>query len=472
MLNTYRQYQTQSMLISKEYVDEQDSIFRYEVRVAIDDIEFRKLFGEGLQKNRQERMIAWLSNIRFPNRGNNPGFFFIRALDGRSILSISTPELIGQNISDLKDPDGIVTHDLFMKVLEEGNGEGFANYSWFNPDTRQVERKRSYIKLIPGWNSYLGSGFWLDDIQSVIDKRNAEILAVLRNQLLIMITIMLFFSISAILVSRLFRKKMVNNFNHFINFFQKASNSTALIDLNTLEYSEFQEIAEYANEMSIKRNHAENKTKQALSEKEILLRELYHRTKNNMQVIISLLNMKAQGIGNNDLELIFLEIQNKIHSMALVHEKLYQSNNLSNIELDDYIIELCNDLKNSYNTRGKNLTFVFNLEKFPILIDFALPIGLILSELISNSFKHAFINSDIGEITISLSKREETISLEFGDNGRGFPDDFNYKKTETLGIQTIIALAENQLNGKIHLNGDMGLKCIIKFTDQGYSPRI
>lgn len=218
MLNTYRQYRSKINLLTETYIKEQEAIIKYNVEQMVADIEFRCLNGDKPMESLRNKILTWISQVRFPNQGRNPGFFFIRSIEGVSILSISTPELVGLDISDRKDPDGIVTHDLFIETLKDGNGEGFADYSWYNPDTKQVEKKRSYIKVIPGWDSYLGAGFWLNDIQSVIDERKDLLRLSIQKQFLIMIILMIILAISSLIISQLFKKKMINNFNYFIQF--------------------------------------------------------------------------------------------------------------------------------------------------------------------------------------------------------------------------------------------------------------
>ncbi len=472
MFNTYRQYLVTTKSVAETYIEEQEAIIKYNVKQMVSDIEYRCLNESTDQKSLRKKILEWLIQVRFPNQGKNPGFFFIRSMDGISIMSVSTPNLVGVDISNKKGPDGIITHDLFIKTLKDGNGEGFANYSWFNPDTGKVEKKRSYIKTISGWNSYLGAGFWLNDIQSVIDDKKDAIFHLLVKQFFIMIILMIIFAFTVFIVSLFFRKKMIRHFSHFINFFQESSNSAALIDVEKLEYSEFKEIAIYANKMSLKQTKADTEIKQALAQKELLLKELYHRTKNNMQVIISLLSLKASTIDDEALELVLQDVQNKIYSMAMVHEKLYQSKDLSNLELDDYILDLCNYLKESIADNEQHFTFSFDMEKIIILIDYALPIGLILNELISNIIKHAFSGSEPGEIKISLKRHNETISLDVKDNGKGLPAGFNYKDSNTLGLQTIFSLVESQLNGTVEFEDNNGVTCKIKFKDNSYSPRV
>ncbi|MDF1515423.1 MAG: histidine kinase dimerization/phosphoacceptor domain -containing protein, partial [Anaerolineae bacterium] len=148
------------------------------------------------------------------------------------------------------------------------------------------------------------------------------------------------------------------------------------------------------------RKEAENQLRLALSDKEILLQELYHRTKNNMYVIMGLLDMQALNINDSRLQVIFTETKNRIMSMALVHQKLYQSQNLSTIDLGDYIRELSGLLLTSYQTTPGQIALHLSLTAMPVVIDVAIPCGLILNELLSNSIRHAFPDNIPGTITI------------------------------------------------------------------------
>ncbi len=217
----------------------------------------------------------------------------------------------------------------------------------------------------------------------------------------------------------------------------------------------------------------EEQIKTSLKEKEALLRELYHRTKNNMQVISSMLGMRSFSIDNEKVSTVFLEMENRIQSMSLVHEKLYESHNLSSINLKDYIIDLSALMKNSYILTDREITFYLDLEEISILIDTAMPLGLILNELILNAIKHAFPDNTEGEISISLHKLEDsTIEIKVNDNGIGVDKDYDFKNGSTLGIQTVFLLCEDQLNGVVNFDGSDGLTCRISFKDTIYEPRV
>jgi len=221
------------------------------------------------------------------------------------------------------------------------------------------------------------------------------------------------------------------------------------------------------------RKQAEIQIKKALAEKETLLRELHHRTKNNMSVIIALLDLQATEIDDERLQAAFSETQNRIRSMALVHQKLYEARNLSQINLKDYIGDLAELLLESYRVAPGKLSLRLDLEDVLVVIDTAIPCGLIVNELISNALKHAFPKARTGEIRIKLSRSESgEIQLTIADNGVGLPPGYDFRTEGHFGLQNILSLAEGQLRGKISFDARQGVSCQLKFKDNFYQPRI
>lgn len=221
------------------------------------------------------------------------------------------------------------------------------------------------------------------------------------------------------------------------------------------------------------RKRAEEKIRIALDEKEVLLRELYHRTKNNMQVISSILALQAAQIEDRYVRDIFKEMETRIQSMALVHEKLCQAAKLSSIDLKEYISDLTTLLMRSYKTQPNRISLVLQADSVPVLIDTAVPCGLILNELVSNALKHAFPGKRKGQISVELTKKsDETIELRVADNGVGIPPNFDLRESNSLGLQTILALGERQLQGEVTFKTDNGLTCQITFQDTLYSIRV
>jgi len=221
------------------------------------------------------------------------------------------------------------------------------------------------------------------------------------------------------------------------------------------------------------RKNIEKRLKISLCEKDTLLSELYHRTKNNMQVICSMLALRSLNAKDENLKISFKEMETRIHAMALVHQKLYTLQNLSSINLKDYAFELSDLLMKSYTAAAGRVSIVCAVENISVLIDIAIPCGLILNELISNSLKYAFPGDGRGEIIIRIFKADnETLQLGVSDNGVGVRQDFDFRKDAGVGIKTVFAIGETQLLGKVKFESVKGLSCVVTINDTLYRARI
>ena len=208
---------------------------------------------------------------------------------------------------------------------------------------------------------------------------------------------------------------------------------------------------------------AEEKIKASLREKEVLLKEIHHRVKNNMQIISSLLNLQSQYIKDQKALDLFKDSQNRVKSMALIHERLYQSKDLARINVQDYIQSLTKHLFNMYRDTALEVTPKIEADNLSLGIDQAIPCGLIINELVSNSLKYAFPNRRKGTVNIKLiSDNNGKLELIVRDNGIGLPKNFNKQKTRSLGLQLVYALAD-QLEGTIQLERDNGTTFRIMF---------
>lgn len=208
--------------------------------------------------------------------------------------------------------------------------------------------------------------------------------------------------------------------------------------------------------------------KRSLSEKETLLQELYHRTKNNMQVISSLLNLQSAEIKDEASVRVLRETQDRIKSIALVHEKLYQTEDLHSLEIKDYIEALAESLLRSYRVGEETVSLKFDIENFMVSIDTAVTCGLIINELVSNALKYAFNSYDKGEIRISLHAGDGgEVELKVADNGPGLSGDFDFVKSGSLGLRLVSRLVRIDLKGNIELRTDNGTEFIITFSKSG-----
>jgi len=208
----------------------------------------------------------------------------------------------------------------------------------------------------------------------------------------------------------------------------------------------------------------DHKQAEEAQKKEVLLREIHHRVKNNMQIISSLLRLQSNYITDDKYIEMFKESQNRIKSMALIHEKLYQSRDLEEINFREYITDMVQRLLQFYN--GQNIALVMDVDDILMEVDTAVPCGLIINELVSNSLKHAFPDRK-GEIRVGLHRSDSTIELIVADNGVGIPDDIDFRNTETLGLRLVTILAEDQLDSEIKLTRKKGTEFCITFKDKG-----
>lgn len=221
------------------------------------------------------------------------------------------------------------------------------------------------------------------------------------------------------------------------------------------------------------RKKAEKKIAETLQEREALLREVFHRTKNNMQVISSILHLQSETEKDERLSSLLKESESRIMAMGLVHEKLYQSKSISRIDISEFIKDLASHLKVAYARQGRQISFNFDLAEVPLNIDSAVPCGLILNELLMNAFKHAFPERNSGEIGISFKKdKNKMITCIITDNGIGLPEGFDLKKLNTFGLTIAAAIVEKQLKGKIELVDSEGAGFKFTFREREYEARL
>lgn len=221
--------------------------------------------------------------------------------------------------------------------------------------------------------------------------------------------------------------------------------------------------------MSISRDitrlkETEEQLKKSVHEKEILLKEIHHRVKNNMQVISSILKLQSAYVKDEKTVELLNECRNRIASMAFIHASLYMTKDFANINFSDYVTNIASNLQQSYVSSDKKIALQIDIPKVNLHIDDAIPCGLIINELLSNSFKYAFVKKKKGIVGISVKVKKENIILAIWDNGNGFPKNIDYKNTESLGLQLVNSLSE-QLGGKIKMESkkDKGTQYIIAF---------
>ena len=217
---------------------------------------------------------------------------------------------------------------------------------------------------------------------------------------------------------------------------------------------------------SDERKRADERIKESLKDKEVLLREIHHRVKNNLQVISSLLNMQARAIKDEDVKGILSESINRINAMALIHNQLYESGNLSAVNMKGFVDNLVGQLLQVYSVQDTKITPNVYTADCLLPISIAVPVGLIVNELLTNAFKHAFVNRNKGNIWVSLGVSEKgRVSLTVRDDGVGLPVGFDLNSRKTLGLHVVKILAEDQLQGTLEVTSDGGAAFMIEFDN-------
>jgi PAS domain S-box-containing protein len=236
---------------------------------------------------------------------------------------------------------------------------------------------------------------------------------------------------------------------HNATFVDTDGNTTAVLSM-------VQDITE--------RKKEQDNLSQSLKDKEILLREVHHRVKNNLSVIMALLQLQANNADDNKIISMLEDTRSRIMSMSLVHEKLYQSEGISTIDLDDYISTLISRIFVSLGISQEKIKYDLSISRIDLNLDVLIPLGMILNELITNSIKHAF-KGDSGSISISLSASGEQKTLTYYDSGVGLPESFEINKITTLGLKIVSTLTK-QLKGELDITSAPGARFTIKFIKE------
>jgi two-component system, sensor histidine kinase PdtaS len=206
---------------------------------------------------------------------------------------------------------------------------------------------------------------------------------------------------------------------------------------------------------------------QLLQDKEMLMKEIHHRVKNNLMIISSLLSLQSRYIKDEATREIFKESETRAKSMALIHERLYRSGDLKSIDFPDYIRSLTRDIFNTYVTSRGRVQLQMDVQDVRVDVNSAVPLGLIINELVTNSLKYAFPDDREGIIRIRFHEDGDEYVLEIGDDGIGIPDDFDIEKSNSLGMLLVNSLT-SQIRGELELKRDHGTTFIIKFREDQF----
>ncbi len=239
--------------------------------------------------------------------------------------------------------------------------------------------------------------------------------------------------------------------------------------ISTFEHPDYGTVYVAVQHNITEQKQAQEQIKASLREKEVLLKEIHHRVKNNLQIVKSLLQMQARRTQEREAVLVLQDSQNRVTSIALVHEKLYRSEDLANIDFGQYIPDLTTHLFDTYNVSSNTVALKLEVEHIFLEIDTAIPCGLIINELVSNSLKYAFPNQRKGEIQINFhADRHGMMMLMIRDNGIGIPETIDIENTQSLGLTLVQGLVE-QLEGTLELERSQGTQFLIQWQNRNNS---
>lgn len=360
------------------------------------------------------------------------------------------------NLGELSNVNNIPTGNLTIKEIFEARDR--------NPIEHKLENENeiTWIIDLSTQNNYFLLAYSVNK-EELEDKNRAKILFLLPEIIAI--------SISFILILFLFRR-MLKNIDTItktavsVNKGEKniRSNVKGEDDIGILGQSFDSMLDFFENSIKTLDKKVEEKTKEiskSLEEKEILLKEIHHRVKNNLALTISLLELQEDEIEDEKTKKVLIDIIERIHTMELLHRKLYESPNLNKISLKSYVIDLIEAISQTYD-KQKKVNISFDIKNIDLDIETAMPYGLILNELVTNAFKYAFKNQKNPQLQITISKQEdEKILLIVKDSGKGLLGDFSRIANETLGLRLINMIVKYQLMGNITYEYESGAKFII-----------
>ena len=267
-----------------------------------------------------------------------------------------------------------------------------------------------------------------------------------------------------ICLSIILTSRMTSPIEALVKGTKRVSGGDFDFKIDIVKNDEIGTLTDSFNRMVTERKAAEDQIKASLKEKEVLMREIHHRVKNNLQVVSSMLNLQARITKDDTTIDVLSESRNRIEVMALIHSQLYESEKLSEINMKRFVNKLLSQLFLSYSVKDTKITQVVSVIDHPFPISIATPIGLIINELLSNILKHAFDKRNVGKIEVILSKPEiGRINLIVSDDGIGLPEGFDINATKSLGLRLVKILVEHQLQGTLEIISEEGTTFNMEF---------
>ena len=412
-------------------------------------INVQKAFNTTQELHKGKTYLMWL-NSKYKNEDDKPLYIEDKILKREKYT-----------ISNMSNVDNIYTGNLSAKELLDAKNKKFVTHllngkeaiTWVRDLSDRGEK--DYIFL-------LVKTLYKEDINKQVDSAFFKILPAAIISLLVAI------AIGFLIFKRLFKSintltttaKQINQGNRSIR-----SNVSGNDDIGELGIAFDTMINNFENSIKVLDEKVDEKTKElssSLEEKEILLKEIHHRVKNNLALTISLIKLQQAKIQDSNTKKILKDIQERIYTMELLHRKLYESTNLNSINLKEYITNLTEDISNTYNYENE-VSIQINMQDIYLNIETAMPCGLILNEIITNAFKYAFKDHTNPKLQIDMFEKEGSYELIIKDNGNGIDENINIYTSSSLGLKLINSICKLQLHGDLQYTYEKGAQFKIKF---------
>lgn len=358
-------------------------------------------------------------------------------------------------------------HIVSAEIYEEQGAPPFAVYLRKGEENDEVAMRLESGRVFFNGYLFLSKPILLNDKRLGTISLKSDLRAMderLQRYAGILAIVMLISTTAAFLLSSNLQPMIANPILHLVQTAKTVSErKDYTVRASKKSRDELGLLVDSFNDMLEQIHQHEEVLKASLREKEVLLKEIHHRVKNNLQVISSLLNLQSGVITEPAVLAMFTESQNRIKSMALIHEKLYQSKDLAKIDFSEYVRNLTNHLYRSYVANANLIKLNINIDNIQLNVDTAIPCGLMLNELVSNALKYAFAPGQKGEIAITLSRRNGgLLELIVKDNGVGLPKDFDIKSSKSLGLKLVNILTK-QLKGNLDYQVENGTEFKLTF---------
>lgn len=385
--------------------------------------------------------------------------FCIATLDGKLLTGNGETG----DMADVKDSE---SRNAIEKIFETAkDGGGFVQYEITNPATGITEAKLAYADKISNWGWIISREVDIEEVNKFIKQSKKNLYRFITFRLTEVVGIFILLSLIFVFFANRMGLMLQKEFSFFHTFFKNSAQKSTLINRELLFFEDFAQLADVANQMTYERNNATMGMKKTLKENEILIREIHHRVKNNLQIIMGLLHLQSLATKNREARILFKESSDRIHSMGIVHEKLYQSDHFSDIDANDYFGTLVDELSRSYNINESGISIHKEVSAVPLNIDTAISLGLIINELVTNAIKHAFPHFSVGRIAIRFSVSDEKAELTISDNGKGMDTEKKNQNGIHLGMELVESLVL-KLHGKLTISSEQGTDINIIFPYQ------